>query len=76
MTDIGNEACPFCGKSEYVRARKCLIHEDGEEDFYWGYNAICDASGVAGTAGCGAQAGWQETVEEALAAWNRRAIPA
>lgn len=57
--------CPFCGQQKYI----IILAEDnvlnGRE-----YQVVCDASGDGG---CGASCGWQVTIAEAKAAWNRRA---
>lgn len=57
-------ACPFCGQQKYL-----FVLADGEKDMRQ-YQVVCDASGDGG---CGASCGWQDTIAEAKAAWNRRA---
>ena len=56
-------ACPFCGQ-EVACAR--MVKRDDEERWF----VVC---GVGN--GCGASSGWYDSVEEAEAAWNRRAKP-
>ena len=63
MTEL--RACPFCGQQKYL----CVLAE-GEKDRRQ-YQIVCDASGDGG---CGASCGWQDTLAEAKAAWNRRAL--
>lgn len=57
--------CPFCGKVKYL----ILIEEEYFSETQ--YQIVCDASGWKG--GCGASCGWQDTMQKAQEAWNRRA---
>jgi len=74
-------ACPFCGRTEFVRT--VSTHE--EEDLFCEHDetfaVCCDASydaypvpeGVR--TGCGAHSGYHETMAEAITNWNRSATP-
>ena len=56
--------CPLCGQTRYL-----FTLAEGEKDERQ-YTVVCDASADGG---CGASCGWQDTLREAVAAWNRRA---
>ena len=62
MNDL--KPCPFCGQTRYLFALA-----EGEKDDRQ-YQVVCDASDDFG--GCGASCGWQDTLAEAVAAWNTR----
>ena len=55
----GLKACPFCGHKGEVEQEEQLF-ETSEE---W-YRVICEA--------CGGSAGWYQSQQEAIAAWNNR----
>ena len=59
MTEL--KPCPFCGQQKYL----CVLKDMRQ------YQIVCDASGDGG---CGASCGGQDTIAEAKAAWNRRAL--
>ncbi len=67
--------CPFCGGSDFLKVEPYQFPPDEEGDAWqWGYNVVCDASGFEGSPkGCGASSPWQETPDEAVVSWNRRA---
>lgn len=50
--------CPFCGSESAI----CIIKENDE------YVVCCDYS----QGGCGATAGYRESIKEAKAIWNTR----
>ena len=56
MTEL--KPCPFCGNDEI----DCCY--EAEEDVYEFYFCKCKA--------CGATAGFYQTEQEAIAAWNKR----
>lgn len=61
--------CPFCGSLTAPR----IETSDGLQFHieYQFYTVICDATPKH--SGCGATCGFQETEEEAVEAWNKRA---
>lgn len=59
------KACPFCGQKKYL----ILIEEEYFSETQ--YQIVCDATNWKG--GCGASCGWQDTLQKAQEAWNRRA---
>ena len=61
----GLQHCPFCGQTEHLT----LLAEGGRDDLQ--HQVVC-AVLPDGTGGCGASCGWQESAQEAIAAWNRR----
>ena len=54
----GLKPCPFCGSTNAL----CVIKENGE------YVVCCDYS----QSGCGAMAGFRESIKEAKTVWNTR----
>ena len=66
--------CPFCGKDTAVILKEPIFSEGTVYGFQ--YQVICDMHND----GCGASAGYRDTISEAKEAWNRRndisALPA
>ena len=74
------KSCPFCGQhvaelsdakdcetcSNFESEEVCPAYEEG--DFCPYHFVVCSCY----KGGCGASGGWKLTVEEAIAAWNRR----
>lgn len=72
-------SCPFCGKNvaeptNIQNCEMCANFEDEDmcpnyEECGYGHFIVCNVN----KGGCGASTGWYKTVDEALAAWYRRA---
>lgn len=70
--------CPFCGRvcceviDEHQEClEQCCDEPEGCEAEASGYRAVvCDFN----AGGCGAKSGWRQTEEDAVAAWNARAV--
>ena len=71
MTTTTLKQCPFCSSDQYVRVTSA--EHFGVRD---GFIAVCSAYGFDGDPkGCGASTGVQASMDDAVAAWNRRAAP-
>ena len=64
--------CPFCGaERSIIQTAESEWNEDHEDEPYPHSNAyrfVCDAT----RGGCGASAGFDKTVDDAVRKWNRR----
>jgi hypothetical protein len=69
------EKCPFCGK-QIAEIGNCKNMEECEhfEECPAVEPYVCVVCSI-NKGGCGASTGYQEGVEKAIAAWNRRANP-
>lgn len=73
--------CPFCGKdvAEISSVRDCEECANFEDEMCPEFekNGSCSGKFIVcnfNKGGCGASSGWYPTVEEAVIAWNKRAV--
>lgn len=59
--------CPFCGKDKAVILKEPIFWEGNLNGYQ--YQVVCDIQNE----GCGASAGYRDTIKDAKNAWNRRA---
>lgn len=63
--------CPYCGNAKSPVLYDPDTEEPGMPEF--SFVVVCNAATWMHLGGCGASTGCQDTPEEAIAAWNRRA---
>ena len=66
MTEVKLKPCPFCGSLLAVR----IVMRKGAGGWRNRYSVLCDYDDE----GCGSESGWYHSEEEAVEAWNRRAV--